>query len=94
MRSCKQLGSARSALLMASIVSSGSDWDTEATGAPPINSSNLPVDDVGEGKKSGNEGKEPNDDSSPSSTDGNELLWNGRGVSHPVLVTTAATFED
>ena len=37
---------------MTSIVSSGSDsdWDAEATGAPPINVSNLPVDDAGEGK--------------------------------------------
>ena len=57
---------------MASNMSSGSNWDTENTGAPPINASNLPVDDAGEGKKSGEEEKEPNDDSSPSSTDGNE----------------------
>ena len=80
---------------MASIVSSGSgsDWDTKATGAPPINASNLPVADAGEGKNSGVERAEPNGDSSPPSTDGNELLWNGGGVCHSMLVSTAATLE-
>lgn len=76
MRSRRQCGSVRSALLMASNVSSGSgsDWDAEATGAPPINASNTPVDEAGDGKKSGEEQMEPNGDSSPSTTDGNELL--------------------
>ena len=86
----------RIALFNASIVSSGSgsDWDTEATGAPPINASNLPVDYAGEGKNSGVDRTEPNGDSSPPTTDRNELLWNGGGVSHPELVSTAAALED
>ena len=94
MRSCRQCESVRIALLMASIVSSGSDWDTEATGAPPINASNLPVDDAGEGRNSGVETTEPNGDSSPPTANGNELLWNGGGVCHPMLVSPAATLED
>ena len=81
---------------MASIVSSGSgsDWDTKATGSPPINASYLPVDDAGEGKNSGVERTEPNGNSSPPATDGKELLRNRGGVSHPELVSTAATLED
>ena len=96
MRSCRQFGSVRITLFNASIVSSGSgsDWDTKATGAPPINASNLPVDDAGEGKNSGVESTEPNGDSSPPTTDGNELLWKGGGVCHPMLVSPAATLED
>ena len=44
MRSCRQVGSVRIALFNASIVSSGSgsDWDMEATGAPPINARRDP----------------------------------------------------
>ena len=95
-RSCRQFGSVRIALFNASIVSSGSgsDWDTGATGAPPINASNLPIDVAGEDKNSGVERTEPNGDPSPPTTDGNELLWNGGGVCQPMLVSPAATLED